>query len=85
MCITEYNEAETMQMFKEEGREEGREAQLISQVCRKLRKGKNVEQIADELEEDEVRIKAIFDTAEAFFPDYDEEKVIAAIRQNALV
>ncbi len=24
MCITEYNEAETMQMFKEEGREEGR-------------------------------------------------------------
>ena len=25
MCVTEYNETETMQMFKEEGREEGRE------------------------------------------------------------
>ena len=25
MCLTEYNEAETMQMFKEEGREDGRE------------------------------------------------------------
>ena len=25
MCLTEYNEAETMQMFKEEGREEGYE------------------------------------------------------------
>lgn len=25
MCITEYNEAETMKLFKEEGREEGRE------------------------------------------------------------
>ena len=25
MCITEYNEAETMQMIREEGREEGRE------------------------------------------------------------
>lgn len=24
MCITEYNEAETMKMFREEGREEGR-------------------------------------------------------------
>ena len=24
MCITEYNEAETMQMIREEGREEGR-------------------------------------------------------------
>ena len=26
MCITEYNEAETMKMFREEGREEGRKA-----------------------------------------------------------
>jgi predicted transposase YdaD len=25
MCLTEYNEAETMQMIKDEGREEGRE------------------------------------------------------------
>ena len=81
MCITEYNEAETMQMFKIEGRED----QLISQVCRKLRKGKSVEQIADELEEDEVRIKVICDAAEKFFPDYEEEKVSAAIRQNMLV
>ena len=31
MCITEYNEAETMQMFKEEGREEGiAEGMLLS-------------------------------------------------------
>ena len=28
MCLTEYNEAETMEMFKEEGREEGREEKL---------------------------------------------------------
>ncbi len=35
MCITEYNEAETMQMFKEEGREEGgdlRDAQRIEDI-----------------------------------------------------
>ncbi len=25
MCLTEYNEAETMEMFREEGREQGRE------------------------------------------------------------
>ena len=30
MCITEYNEAETMKMFKEEGREEGRKEGNIS-------------------------------------------------------
>ncbi len=81
MCITEYNEAETMQMFKEEGKED----QLISMVCRKLRKGKDVEQIADELEEDEIHIKVICDAAKMFAPNYDEDKVIAAIRQNAFV
>lgn len=80
MCITEYNEAETMQMFKEEGEEN----RLIRQVCRKLRKGKGVDQIADELEEEEIRIKAICDMAEEFAPDYDEKKVILSIRQNAL-
>ena len=82
MCITEYNEAETMQMFKEEGREEGREDQLISMVCRKLRKGKDVKQIADELEEDEIRIKIICDAAEKYGPDYDENKVIDSVRQR---
>ena len=82
MCITEYNEAETMQMFKEEGREEGREDQLISMVCRKLRKGKDVKQIADELEEDEIRIKIICDAAEKYGPDYDENKVIESVRQR---
>ena len=85
MCITEYNEAETMQLFKEEGREEGREEQLIIMVCRKLRKGKSVEQIADELEEDEIRIKAICDAAEEFAPNYDEEKVIRSIEASVLM
>ena len=85
MCLTEYNEAETMQMFKEEGREEGREGHLVRQICRKLRKGRNIEQIADELEEDEIRIKVICNTVEEFAPDYDEDKVIAAMWQMALV
>jgi len=80
MCITEFNEIETMQMFKKEGKED----HLISQVCRKLRKGKDVKQIADELEEDEIRVKVICDAAKEFAPDYDENKVIGAISQNAL-
>ena len=80
MCITEYNEAETMQMIKKEARED----HLICQGCRKLRKGKGVEQIADELEDDEICIKVICTVAEKFAPDYDENKVISSIRQNAL-
>ncbi len=85
MCLTEYNEAETMQMFKEEGREEGREGHLITQVCRKLRKGKTTEQIADELEEDELRVKVICDVAEEYAPEYDEEKVMAAVSAGMFV
>ena len=43
MCLTEYDEAETMQMFKEEGREEGREDDIVGM----LRRGKTVEEIVD--------------------------------------
>ena len=39
MCLTEYNEAETMQLFKEEGR-----AEMIKDM---LKRGKTVEEIAD--------------------------------------
>ena len=43
MCLTEYNEAETMQLLKEEGREEGR-AEMIKDM---LKRGKTVEEIVD--------------------------------------
>ena len=50
MCLTEYNEAETLNMFKEEGREEGREAERVETVEKLIRKGKNIEEIADLLD-----------------------------------
>ena len=37
MCLTEYNEAETMELFKEEGREEGREEGKDAAVIENLR------------------------------------------------
>ncbi len=64
---------------RQEGRAEGEERHLIKMVCKKLRKGKEVWQIANELEEDEVRIQVICDAAEAFAPEYDEEKVFEAV------
>ena len=60
---------------KEEGREEGRTDLLVSMVCKKLRKGKDIAQIVDELEEDEVRIAVICEAATKFAPEYDEKKV----------
>ena len=64
---------------RNEGIAEGEARHLVKLICRKLRKGEMPSQIADELEEDEVRIQVICDTAAEFAPDYDEEKVIAAV------
>ena len=61
------------------GEARGEDKKLIRQICCKLRKGKSIPQIADELEEDEDKIKAICDVAKEFAPDYDENKVIRAV------
>ena len=50
-------------------------------VCRKLKKGKSIEQIADELEEEEARIQVLCDVARDFAPEYDERKILAAVMQ----
>ena len=60
----------------------GDQFRLIRQICRKLRKGKNVAQITEDLEEDEIRVQAICNEAARFAPDYDEERVIKAVLES---
>ena len=67
--------------LRREGIEQGDELRLIKQVCRKLKKGKSIEQIADELEEEEARIQVLCDVARDFAPEYDERKILAAVMQ----
>ena len=55
MLMEEYNEAEVLELTREEGRKEGQLKMLIIQSCRKLRKGKNASQIVEELEEVHLR------------------------------
>ena len=69
---------------KEEGRAEERENNRVRLICKKLRKNKDIPQIADELEEDVEDIKPICDIAADFAPEYDEEKVIEAVRKKCL-
>ena len=57
------------------GKKDGQLRTLISLTVRKLRKGKSVVQIADELEADIATIAPICQAAEEFAPEYDEEKV----------
>ncbi|MCR5701678.1 MAG: Rpn family recombination-promoting nuclease/putative transposase [Lachnospiraceae bacterium] len=58
-----------------EAREAGEITKLLKLLCKKLAKGKDLEQIADDLEEDVDTIKPLYDVAVKFSPDYDVEKI----------
>ncbi|MBO5055595.1 MAG: Rpn family recombination-promoting nuclease/putative transposase [Lachnospiraceae bacterium] len=66
-----------MQRWEElaEAKEEGGELMLIKQVCKKLGKGKSMEEIAEALEEDMEKIEKICEAAEGFAPDYNCEEI----------
>ena len=93
-CITEYNEAETMELFKEEGREEGleqgrkegREAGflvwLIAIVQRKVAKSKELKEIADELETEEAEIRPIYDTVLKCGAEAPVEEVLKILKSE---
>ncbi|MBQ9866926.1 MAG: hypothetical protein IJM34_07890 [Lachnospiraceae bacterium] len=94
--LTEYDEEKTMRILaeqaredgfeegREEGREEGEDHHLVELICKKLRRGKDVEQIADEVEEDLTRVSRICDVAERFSPDYDLDEVFKAVEEEVL-
>ena len=61
---------------REEGYAEGDTGRLVSLICKKLKKGMSVAQIADAVEEDEARVQEIVDVAQKYAPDYDIEKIV---------
>ncbi len=61
---------------REEGYAEGDTGRLVSLICKKLKKGMSVAQIADAVEEDEARVQAIVDVAQKYAPDYDVDKIV---------
>ena len=66
------------------GLEQGETYQLVKQICKKLRAGKDTEQIALEVEESVEWVKEICDIAEHFAPEYDEQKVFEAVTEDAM-
>ncbi|MCM1082382.1 MAG: hypothetical protein NC393_06480 [Clostridium sp.] len=62
--------------------DEGEFKRLITQVCRKLRKSKEIDVIADELEEDIAVIAEMCEAAEPYAPDYNEELVYEAYKKQ---
>lgn len=81
--LTEYDEEEAMEYFKqrayEDGIAKGELQLLVSNICKKMIKNKSIEQIADELEEDVSKIQKIYDIAKEFAPDYNVEKIMAKL------
>ena len=78
--LTEYDEKKTMEYLRQDayddGVTEGEMKLMVSLICKKLSKGKSVNQIADELEEDVSKIKEIYDVAKDFAPEYDVKKIL---------
>ncbi len=62
--------------MREEGRTEGELTKLINQIYRKAVKGKLPEEMAQDLEEDVVEVKRIYDVVVKYIPDFDTEKIL---------
>lgn len=73
--IADKNLKKGIKQGMQQGIQRGEELKLIDLVCRKIVKGKDISQIADELEEEESTIKKIYDAAMKFAPDFDVAKI----------
>ncbi len=86
MSIYEYDEELHKKTLHDEGYEDGVNdgglLKLIEQTCRKLRKDKSPEIIADELEEDIDTVNYICDVAKSFAPEYDEKEIMKKLREQ---
>ena len=80
VSIFEYDEERELELFRAAERETGREEALIDLVCRKLRKGKSKETIAEELEEELENIVQICEIASAYAPEYDSHQIYEAMK-----
>ena len=81
MCnLSQGIKEEAMALGEERGVALGRMYILISQVCKKIAKGKSVEVIAENLEEEPGTIQRIYETAKDFALDYDVEQIYNAMK-----
>ena len=58
-----------------QGMEQGADRKIIDQVCKKLKKGKTVSCIAEEIEESLEEIEIICEVAKRYAPNYDIDKI----------
>ena len=66
------------------GLADGEWKKLLELVCKKLKKGKPQEVIAEELEESPESIRKICQVASAFAPEYERDKVYDAWKKQQM-
>ena len=79
VSIFEYDEEKHLKNERElaykNGEEAGEKLKLIKQICKKVEKGQNPEEIAQALEEEIETILPIYELAASSAPEYDSEKI----------
>ena len=77
-----YDEEGRMRVEREEGWLEGMQ-RLISIIIKKVQKGKDIDTIASEIEEEADNVKLLYDAVVAAAPDYDIEKIMMRISHSS--
>ncbi|MCD8216528.1 MAG: hypothetical protein LUD01_00515, partial [Clostridiales bacterium] len=54
----------------------------VELICKKMKKDQSIPAIAETLEEDESRIRRIYDVALKYAPEYDVEKIVRELRNQ---
>ncbi len=84
MSLFEYDEKKHERTMMEIGREEGHAAglaegeirKLLTLIIKKVTKGKSIEQIADDLEEDTDTLTPLYESVISHAPDYDLDTIM---------
>lgn len=79
MSLYEYDEKKHERTMMDIGREQGETRKLVNQIIKKVQKQKDMEQIADELEEDTETILPLYDAVIQSAPDYNIEAIMDAV------
>lgn len=79
MSLYEYDEKKHERTMMDIGREQGETRKLVNQIIKKVQKQKDMEQIADELEEDTETISPLYDAVIQSAPDYNIEAIMDAV------
>ncbi len=82
MSIYEYDEKKQRRFDREEGREEGGNIKLITQIQKKVKKGRTLDAIADELESTEEEIKPLYDIVLQYPTDTDPRELLTHLNAN---